>query len=388
MEPVYIIANNAIRKYSKGYTVENSGVQLFNDLVDLEEHPIFVSIMLDLDEENVNEPLSPKVRLFPLSIFTSHKGKFKKTVNYLYAILKLIYVILKGKIFYIYVPSNLSFLSLFLLKYLKKNYGLYVRGMIHQSRFSGKVVDNKFLYRAYVDGVKNAEFLIVTGTFLFNELSPLNENCERVVPMFNVNKADVVENKNFNEVKNLIYVGRLDYDKGVEDLINAISILHKKEEPFFLRIVGTGEKHYVSKLEKFIDEQGIRNCVKLYGRIDKKDVLVALYKSSDIFVFPSHHEGFPRVVYEAMTFGLPIVATDIDAYKGTLTSGVNSELVDIKSPKALADAISALINSTPTLHDYSEKGVRFMIDSFNRYEKQSHATQLKANVEKIRAQYS
>ena len=68
----------------------------------------------------------------------------------------------------------------------------------------------------------------------------------------------------------------------------------------------------------------------------------ALYPALDLFVLPSHREGFPRAAMEAAASGLPVIATDIRGCRQVVEPGVNGLLVPVKDPAALAAAIRRL----------------------------------------------
>lgn len=106
-----------------------------------------------------------------------------------------------------------------------------------------------------------------------------------------------------------------------------------------------------------------------------------MLKSSDIFVFPSHHEGFPRVVYEAMTFGLPMVLTNINAYYNTFKNYDDCSMVNIQSPKELADEISKLISDENIRKKYSKSVLKKMSSYYREFnENKNHTFQVVKNL--------
>ena len=67
-----------------------------------------------------------------------------------------------------------------------------------------------------------------------------------------------------------------------------------------------------------------------------------LYPAMDLFILPSHREGFPRAAMEAAASGLPVVATDIRGCRQVVDPGVNGLLVPVGDPRALARALRSL----------------------------------------------
>ncbi|NEB93333.1 glycosyltransferase family 4 protein [Streptomyces bauhiniae] len=135
----------------------------------------------------------------------------------------------------------------------------------------------------------------------------------------------------------LLYVGRLDAQKNVTRLVDALSLARQDVR---LRIVGDGELR--GRLETHADRLGLRN-VEFSGGLHGED-LVKAYADADAFVLPSDREGMPLVVLEAMAAGLPVIATDVPGSR-ELVSGTG--LLAAPEPSVLADAIDSVATDLP-----------------------------------------
>ena len=74
--------------------------------------------------------------------------------------------------------------------------------------------------------------------------------------------------------------------------------------------------------------------------------MTLLDAKGDLFAFPSHQEGFPLTLLEAMAVGLPVVASEIDGPIEILKDGVNGRLVPDDDPDRLGEALGELISDT------------------------------------------
>lgn len=83
-----------------------------------------------------------------------------------------------------------------------------------------------------------------------------------------------------------------------------------------------------------------------------------MYHKFDIFVLSTHYEGHPLVLLEAMSFGLPIVATRVSSIPDVLTDGVNGLLVNPKDPNDLAQALENLITNNSLYSRISEATIK------------------------------
>ena len=136
-------------------------------------------------------------------------------------------------------------------------------------------------------------------------------------------------------------VGRLVKEKGYMDLFEAFKIVLEKYPKIILLVVGPKEPLKKDKFSPNIVKQyGIENNVTFLGERTDID---QIYPLMDIFVLPSHREGFPRSVLEAMAAKRPIIVTDIRGCREEIDNGKNGILVPVKNPEKLAEAIVFLL---------------------------------------------
>ena len=115
----------------------------------------------------------------------------------------------------------------------------------------------------------------------------------------------------YNRIKGkkvILFLGRIHPKKGLDILARAFVEIAKKKDDVCLLIVGPDNNHYQRQIEKILDEQNATDKVVFTGILAGTDKLAVL-SGSDIFVLPSHSEGFSMSILEAMICGLPVVIT-------------------------------------------------------------------------------
>lgn len=132
---------------------------------------------------------------------------------------------------------------------------------------------------------------------------------------------------------------RLAGGKGLEELFEACARVFARWPEARLAIAGAGPLR--PRLERKAARLGIGDRVDFLGF---RNDLAGLMKSADVFCFPSHREGTPRVVTEAMAAGCPIVATRIDGIPEQVLDGETGLLVAPRDPKGLAEALEATLS--------------------------------------------
>ena len=140
--------------------------------------------------------------------------------------------------------------------------------------------------------------------------------------------------------RRVIAVGRLDYQKGFDRLIDAWSLLPEQlRRSWHLEIFGQGEWH--DALQAQIDRLGLGASVRLMHPTRQ---IGMEYAASDFLVMSSHYEGFPMVMVEAMASGLPVVSFDfLCGPRDIIRPGENGLLVPEGDVNALAAAMKRLM---------------------------------------------
>jgi glycosyltransferase involved in cell wall biosynthesis len=139
-------------------------------------------------------------------------------------------------------------------------------------------------------------------------------------------------------VRRLLAVGRLEPQKGFDVLVDAVAILRRQGVDVKLDIAGEGGER--ARLTAQIARAGLEAHVALLGR--REDV-AALMRGADAFVHPARWEGFGLVLLEAMSAGLPIVATAVGAIPEVVADGETALLAPPDSPEAFAAAVAGLV---------------------------------------------
>ena len=141
--------------------------------------------------------------------------------------------------------------------------------------------------------------------------------------------------------KRVIAVGRLDYQKGFDRLINVWELVKKNSasEGWRLDIFGQGE--WLDMLEEMIQSKGLSDSTKINVPTDE---IAKEYAGSSILAMTSHYEGFPMVMIEAMSAGLPVVTFDYKCGpRDIISDGIDGLIVPDGDLNAFATALLGLM---------------------------------------------
>ena len=142
--------------------------------------------------------------------------------------------------------------------------------------------------------------------------------------MIDVNEIEQKASKDTNDYDiDIIFLGRLAYQKNPERLLDVIESVYKKNKDLKVAIVGDGELK--DKVVEIIKSKSLENTVKVYGFLNNP---YKMLKQSKLLLMTSRNEGTPMVALESMALGLPIISTPVDGMKDLIINGRNGYLSD------------------------------------------------------------
>ncbi len=164
-----------------------------------------------------------------------------------------------------------------------------------------------------------------------------------------------------NDKKYIMYAGRIDREKGVFDLAESAKTICKQRADISFIIAGNGRDF--NKLKRKIKKTGLQNKFILLGQIEKNQ-MIKLYQNAALFILPSYHEGLPTVLLEAMSCGLPIIATDVRGNRDLISNGENGLLIPPKNPKKMAETIITLLEDQKLIERLSKNARKTIIEKY------------------------
>ena len=147
----------------------------------------------------------------------------------------------------------------------------------------------------------------------------------------------------------ILSVGGIEPRKGSDTLVQAIAALNKAGRDPVLAVVGGHSfqdyRPYRDRVLASLPGLGLHldDDVVLVGTVPDAE-LPAWYAAADVLAFPSTKEGWGLAVLEAMSAGLPVVASDLPVFREYLTSGRDALLVPVDDPAALATALATVLD--------------------------------------------
>lgn len=236
----------------------------------------------------------------------------------------------------------------FWIKLLGKKSFKTVEG-IYGEEMLGQILDSGKSYESFLDSFKGYDRVYSITAFLkkYNEEHHGIKTEDKILYLGTDTSLFLNEDKKIDELKNIIFIGRLKKRKGIFDFLEAA----KSFPNIHFHIAGNGEEK--EAIESFIAENGMKN-VSLLGTLSHKELAEKL-KQMDLHVFPSRSEGFPKVTLETAAAGVPSVVYPDYGAEEWIESGIDGFIV--KDVEEIKDLIAELQKNPKKLREVSKNSI-------------------------------
>lgn len=181
-------------------------------------------------------------------------------------------------------------------------------GMLESYILNRHPLKKKIAMLLYQDkAIRKANYLHVTAQMELNQIHRLGYKVPAFVIPNGIDLSEVKQKESLRDsIKDILFLSRVHPKKGIEILIEAVSLLPNVS--FKVIVAGEGEPDYVEHLKQMTRDKGVDSMFSFTGGIygDRK---WELYQQADLFVLPTYSENFGIVVAEALATGIPVITT-------------------------------------------------------------------------------
>lgn len=166
-----------------------------------------------------------------------------------------------------------------------------------------------------------------------------------------------------NSKKVIGFVGRLVAEKGVLELFQVAKIIQQERKDVLFLFVGhVDDEKKDAVTPKMAEEFGVADICRFIGF---QEEMPLIYSMMDLFVLPSHREGFPRAAMEASAMGVPCIVTDIRGCREVVYDQKNGFLVPLGDVQALSQAMIDLLNNPSIAVEMGKTGRNIARERFD-----------------------
>lgn len=286
--------------------------------------------------------VNERVHFHPISGVDAY-SKFTKKIRQVFKIVQAYRHIIKEVEPDIIINANANILS-WIIPCVNRKIPKIVE--LHQSRDGVEIFNNN----AYGKNSLKSRFLFMLRDIMYPRYDRVVVLTSKDVQQWGYKNMDVIPNFtnfqnntiHFNEdVKNILWIGRLSHQKGVDLLIEIWAKFLKINSTWTLTIIGDDISKSAGDLKQRVIEYASNPVHRVTHIKDTKDVQ-SYYKKASLFISTSRFEGLPLVLIEAATMGLPICGFRITGNDCVIQDGVNGVMVNPYSVEMFVSELKSL----------------------------------------------
>ncbi|MBI5574564.1 MAG: glycosyltransferase [Elusimicrobia bacterium] len=257
-----------------------------------------------------------------------------------------------------------------LVKYLKKNKPQIIHTHLYRANIIGRIAGKisrtpkilssqrsidgwKIFCHVWLDKITSHYCnLIIANSQAAKNILITREKIpsQKIIVIYN--GVELPEHQNIRTSERIFtvaYIGRLHKEKGVYLIPKIAKIVCKKNDKIKFLIYGDGPEK--GNLQLKVKNLKLENSVIFMGW---QNNLENIYSSINILLLPSEEESFPQTALEAMSFGIPVIASDVGGVSEVVEHQKTGILIKSKSPESFADAILSISQDYYCYHHFSE----------------------------------
>lgn len=292
-----------------------------------------------------------------ITYIASSAGQSKpiKLFNLMGGLFRFIVMLGKNELTYIHTAVDTSFYRKSLFIGISILFKIPVLLHIHPTGFIDFIKKAGKIERMYILFLlQHVRYFVVLTHEVKNEI-------ESMLPgkvVFVLHNPVIIQEMNREQesraMNQLLYLGWYVREKGVYELVDAIGIIKKKGLKVSLKLYGIKGS---AQLKRYVQKKGLTDIIQVNGWIEHKEKVAALHAST-MLVLPSHSEGMPNVILEAMATKTPIVATSVGGMKEILQNRENALIAEVNNPVDLSEKICQMLQDRDLRFRLSENAYR------------------------------
>lgn len=305
-------------------------------------------------------PFTPSIKITYIASH-SEKGKIYNSFFFAKSLLNILYrlIITRPTIVHLHMSDKGSFFRKYIIYKVAKLFKRKVIIHAHGGDFKGFYLRMPLIIKWLINSMlKNTDVVIALGNKWKETLLEIEPKANVLILMNSVPMPVYKEKKTDSQFFRILFLAVLTDRKGILDLIQAsipvVSKMKEQNKTILFEIAGDGE--LMEKAKELVTTHRLTEYYRFHGWIEEKE-REELLRNSDLFVLPSYHEGLPMSILEAISYGLPVVSTNVGSVDEAVINGQNGYMIEPGDVHSLSERMLDALNnpSLKEMGNYSRK---------------------------------
>jgi len=255
---------------------------------------------------------------------------------------------------------------------LHENWPVLLQLSQHTNTFLGKMLSSNSQWVDYErDMCQKADEIIVVVDEAKKRIASLGVDEKKIHVVSNtldINQFDVIERKGFNKENfRILYVGGINYHRGIQYVIDALAILKSKGINIYFDLVGDGR--YLADIRRRIVEKHVEDLVVVHG-FKKYTQIPEVYENANLAIIPHIKSGhtdntIPHKIFQYLYAEIPILTSNCDPLERIVNETHSGISYHYDNAEELAGIMEELYKNPEKLNDYIHNGRQAVVEKYN-----------------------
>lgn len=345
-------ANEEINQYFRTSVGELSPwvsglIRLFENNQDIDIHIVAPNLFTNRNESFVKAGINYHLyqyrsRIIPRSAYNRFRLDFRTNFIGIKQRVKKIIGRIQPDLIHL-IGAEIPYYSASILPLFSKYKALVsIQGFVRHASNTGYVHKKRVKIEEQI--IKKASFIGIQAEFMTKVIKSINPFAQIIKHDYPNTEPDIIKPKNGKEEYDFVFFARVIRDKGIEDLLNALSNLKIKKGDVSLLIIGKVQKPYMEYLLKQIAELNIEENVHFTGFLKTQHDVYNEAIKAKICVLPTYHDIIPGTLVESVYMKLPAIAYNVGGVPDMNLINESIVLVEKHNIKVLTEKMWRLLN--------------------------------------------
>lgn len=210
-----------------------------------------------------------------------------------------------------------------------------------------------------------ASFFTIASDDVLNTLNTFNSNAKIYRDHYPTTKPEILATDFPNKTYDIVYYARISKDKGIEDLLDALRIIRNSRPTIKAIIIGNGNETYIKYIQEKIIEFNLTENIAYVGFLPLQQDVYKLATQSRLYVLPTHFDGLPGSLREAMFMKLPVVAYAVGGIPSFNFEKECITLVEKRNIIELVEKIKLVLDDTERTNRLVENAYELITNKYD-----------------------
>ncbi len=206
----------------------------------------------------------------------------------------------------------------------------------------------------------------IRANFMKHKIESLNPEANFHWHNYPIRKPNISAEQFPEKDSEIVFAARLNQNKGIEDLIQAVGLLMRDVPAIRIKVIGdSGNPDYYSKILNMVEKLGLQSHFQFMGKVDSQEELFTEIAKAKVYVLPTYFDMIPGTIIESMYIGTPVVTYPVGGIPDLNLNGETVLFAERGNVPDLASKILRLLNEKQYSIGLSRAAMKYVSENYS-----------------------